>query len=65
MAPHFNILAWRIPWTEKPDAHWGHKVSDTTEVSEHANILTHTSNTSYIESNNENFFLLLTRPYKI
>ena len=27
MATHSNILAWRIPWTEKP----GCKESDTTE----------------------------------
>ena len=26
-ASHFNILAWRIPWTEKPAGYspWGHK----------------------------------------
>ena len=33
MASHFNILAWRIPWTEKPGflQSMGFKVSDTTE----------------------------------
>ena len=35
MATHSSILAWRIPWTEKPGGlynHWGHKVFDTTEL---------------------------------
>ena len=27
-ATHSNILAWRIPWTEKP---WGHLKLDTIE----------------------------------
>ena len=33
MATHSTILAWRIPWTEKPGGNspWGHKESDTTE----------------------------------
>jgi len=34
MATHSNILAWRIPWTDKPGglySPWGHKESDTTE----------------------------------
>ena len=33
MATHSSILAWIIPWTEKPGGHspWGHKESDTTE----------------------------------
>ena len=33
MATHFNILAWRIPWTEEPEElqSMGHKESDTTE----------------------------------
>ena len=33
MATHSSILAWRIPWTEKPGAlsPWGHKESDMTE----------------------------------
>ena len=33
MATHYNILAWRIPWTEKPGGlvqSMGHKKSDTT-----------------------------------
>jgi len=31
MATHFNILAWGIPWTEKPSGlqSWGHKELDT------------------------------------
>jgi len=33
MATHSCILAWRIPWREKPGGYspWGHKESDTTE----------------------------------
>ena len=33
MATHFNILAWRILWTEEPGwlSPWGHKESDMTE----------------------------------
>jgi len=33
MAIHFSILAWRIPWTEKPVGYspWGPKESDLTE----------------------------------
>ena len=33
MATHSSILAWGIPWTEKPGGlqTWGHKESDMTE----------------------------------
>ena len=33
MATHFSILAWKIPWLEKPVGYspWGRKESDTTE----------------------------------
>ena len=33
MATYFSILAWRIPWTEKPVGCilWDHKESDRTE----------------------------------
>ena len=33
MATHSSILAWEIPWTEKPGGlqSWGHKEWDTTE----------------------------------
>ena len=34
MATHSSILAWRIPWTEKPGglySPWGRTESDTTE----------------------------------
>ena len=33
MATHSSILAWKIPWTEKPGVYspWGRKESDTTE----------------------------------
>ena len=32
MATHFGILAWEIPWTEKPEglSPWGYKESYTT-----------------------------------
>ena len=33
MTTHSSILAWRIPWAEKPVGYspWGHKELDTTE----------------------------------
>ena len=31
MAPHSSILAWEIPWTEKPDTVHGVAESDMTE----------------------------------
>ena len=31
MTTHSNILAWRIPWTEDPTVHWGHKELDRIE----------------------------------
>ena len=33
MATHCSILAWKIPWTEKPGGYspWGHKEANTTE----------------------------------
>ena len=33
MATHSSVLAWRIPWTEKPGSYspCGHKELDTTE----------------------------------
>ena len=33
MATHSSILAWRIPWTEKPSGLqlWGRKKQDSTE----------------------------------
>ena len=34
MATHSSILAWKIPWTEKPGglhSPWGHKKLDVTE----------------------------------
>ena len=36
MATHFNILAWRIPWTEEPGLIQGHKQLNTTEAPQHA-----------------------------
>ena len=39
MATHFSILAWRIPWTEKPGGPWStglQRESDATEVTKHA-----------------------------
>ena len=40
MATHFNILAWRVPWTEKPgEPQFMGSESDTTErLSMHAMI---------------------------
>ena len=34
MAPHSNILAWRIPWTEEPVGYspWGQKESDSMQM---------------------------------
>ena len=34
MATHSSVLAWRIPWTEKPSGYspWGRTESDTTEA---------------------------------
>ena len=37
MATHSSILAWRIPWTEKPDM--GSQESDTTYQLNHQMIL--------------------------
>ena len=33
-ATQSTLLAWRIPWTEKPGRYnlWGHKALDTTEL---------------------------------
>ena len=32
MATHCSILAWKIPWTEKPGGlQWAHKEANTTE----------------------------------
>ena len=41
MATHSSILARKILWTEKPGGYspWGHKESDTTEVTEHIEVL--------------------------
>ena len=40
IAIHSSILAWRIPWTEKPGRlqFVGHKESDTTERLTHTNL---------------------------
>ena len=37
MAIHFRVLAWRIPWIEKPGGlqSMGRKELDTTETTEH------------------------------
>ena len=34
MATHYNILAWKIPWTEEPGSYsaWGCRELDTTEA---------------------------------
>ena len=44
IATHSSILAWEIPWTEKPgglqshkESHkWGHKESDTTTTNKNS-----------------------------
>ena len=46
IATHSSILAWRIPWTEKPGglySPWGLKESDTNEVTKHAETASMTS----------------------
>ena len=50
MAAHSSILAWRIPWTEKPGGRqpWGRTESDTTEATQH--------NISYIATKNNSGF---------
>ena len=45
METHSSILAWRIPWTEKPGGlsnPWGCKESDTTEWLTHTRAHAHT-----------------------
>ena len=41
MATHSSILAWRILWTEEPAGYspWGHKESDTSEVTQNAEVI--------------------------
>ena len=41
MATPFNILAWRIPWTEEPGGlqSMGSKESDMTEATQHSTVL--------------------------
>ena len=38
MATHSSILAWRIPMNGGAYSPWGHKESDTTEVTYHERI---------------------------
>ena len=40
MATQFNVLAWRIQWTEEPGEllSWGRTESDMTETTLHAHI---------------------------
>ena len=43
-ATHSSILAWKIPWTKEPweaAVQWGHKESDTTEVTLHTEAQCH------------------------
>ena len=41
MATHSSILTWSIPWTEEPAGYspWGHKESDTSEVTQNAEVI--------------------------
>ena len=43
MATHSIILAWRTPWTEEPGGYspWGRKESDTTEATQHTQVIKH------------------------
>ena len=43
MATHSSILAGKIPWTEELAScgPWGHKELDTTEMTEHAHMQSH------------------------
>ena len=53
MATHFSILAWKIPWMEKPGGlrYMGHKESDTTEqLSDWAHMHTYPLSTCLLES---------------
>ena len=51
MATHSSILAWRIPWTKKPDGLWsiGSQEWDTTE---HTHTQTHTPHTHLFDITN-------------
>ena len=44
LATHSSILAWRIPWTEKPRSlqprPWGHKSDTTEQLNHHHELLT-------------------------
>ena len=52
MAFHSSVLAWEIPWTEKPGGPWstGHKESNMTE---HTHTHTHTHTHSYTHTARE------------
>ena len=34
MATHYSILAWEIPWTEKPYSPWGLRVKHDSETTQ-------------------------------
>ena len=34
MAAHFNILAWRIPWTKEPGELWSMGLRNPTQLSD-------------------------------
>ena len=52
MATHSSILAWRVPWTEKPGRHspQGHTESDKTEATQHAHSI---SNINFFKKENQ------------
>ena len=55
MATHSSILGWRILWIEEPGSPYGHKESDTTEVTEHARTWEHKEKPTF-----SHFFICLT-----
>ena len=60
-ATHSSILAWRIPWTEKPGGlrPRGHRELDVTEVTEHTH--THSLNEMILKNKFQSNFKQLYR----
>ena len=42
MTTHFRILAWKIPWTEKPDGLYSTRGRKEQDMAEHTHTHTHT-----------------------
>ena len=64
MATHSSILAWRIPWTEKPGGYSprGCKESYTTEQHTHTDTHTHTHTHKASGAAGSRVYLLHNRP---